>query len=547
MNQEPSAAPTPYWCFISYRHADNREQDRYWASWLHQEIERYAVPAELVGKTNPRGDVIPERIYPVFRDEESLPADADLANTIVNALNRSKFMAVLCSPKSVESTYVANEILHFKQQGREGKIIAAIIDGEPGTERECFPEPLRHPLSADGKLDYSVTSEPIAADFRLRNGDEGFTSAEGYRLSLQAIEQHTSRENDKLTEQYDQQLQLMKLKIIAGILGVPLEQLRNRDRAYQLQLAEKRTRTLRRWLTAVALLSLISVAGGIFAFIKQQEAVAAHQRTVSEMVDATWKAASLFTESGDVDHAQSSSYIEGTRAIYSRLRVIMDLDKLQSLSPVPIFLSGPHSVDTDGTANFDFNFQSYDFGRYNPDFVQWAYDNAIPGASNDTIRTLTQFFYDTFLKEMSRYYYIAYLDIQAELPWMEGEVIPQFLQELEVFRDVPFDSESMGTGPGHYLQYEIFGKYASQFSITHNTSIFDWSQGNLDYYFSNVAGAFWVRRMVDKTSEPISRLLLKLLRTYDSDWLQYAPEAQPTGTPGARRFPIRVEFQPGLK
>ena len=80
-----SAPEGEYWCFISYRHADNHEQDRNWASWLHQEIERFEVPADLVGTKNKRGDTIPERIYPVFRDEESLPADADLASSIETA------------------------------------------------------------------------------------------------------------------------------------------------------------------------------------------------------------------------------------------------------------------------------------------------------------------------------------------------------------------------------------------------------------------------------------------------------------------------------
>lgn len=30
-----------YAAFISYRHADNVEQGRQWASWLHQVIETY--------------------------------------------------------------------------------------------------------------------------------------------------------------------------------------------------------------------------------------------------------------------------------------------------------------------------------------------------------------------------------------------------------------------------------------------------------------------------------------------------------------------------
>ncbi len=39
-----------YHAFISYRHADNKEQGRQWATWLHQAIETYEVPKDLVGK-----------------------------------------------------------------------------------------------------------------------------------------------------------------------------------------------------------------------------------------------------------------------------------------------------------------------------------------------------------------------------------------------------------------------------------------------------------------------------------------------------------------
>ncbi|MEM1294542.1 MAG: toll/interleukin-1 receptor domain-containing protein, partial [Verrucomicrobiota bacterium] len=210
----PAEAPSPashYWCFISYRHADNKEQDRSWASWLHQEIERYEVPAELVGTKNKRGDVLPERIYPVFRDEDSLPADAYLANSIVNALDRSRFVVVLCSPKAVESQYVAEEIHHFKKSEHGDRIIAAIISGEPGDpERECFPEPLRHPVRPDGTLDQSLNEEPIAADFRLKDGSEGFTSAEAYRIHLDKNTKAKKKEIRKLSEAYEAQLQLMK-------------------------------------------------------------------------------------------------------------------------------------------------------------------------------------------------------------------------------------------------------------------------------------------------------------------------------------------------
>src|SRR5687768_11380658 len=79
---DAAATARTYWCFISYRHVDNRDRDRAWASWLHQEIERYDVPGDLVGTVMPSGENVPGRIYPLFRDEESLPADHNLGEHI---------------------------------------------------------------------------------------------------------------------------------------------------------------------------------------------------------------------------------------------------------------------------------------------------------------------------------------------------------------------------------------------------------------------------------------------------------------------------------
>jgi hypothetical protein len=145
-----------YLAFISYRHTDNRENDRKWASWLHTQLETYEVPADLIGTINSRGETIPERIYPIFRDELSLSADFSLNESISRSLNCSRFMIVLCSPGAVESRYVNEEIVRFKKIGRSDHIIAVIIDGEPNSSsdqtkidkgfKECFPEALRYEL-----------------------------------------------------------------------------------------------------------------------------------------------------------------------------------------------------------------------------------------------------------------------------------------------------------------------------------------------------------------------------------------------------------------
>ena len=72
----PKNGTRRYAVFLSYRHADNKEPGRQWATWLHQMLENYEIPSDLVGTTNSSGEVIPASLYPVFRDEEELPADA---------------------------------------------------------------------------------------------------------------------------------------------------------------------------------------------------------------------------------------------------------------------------------------------------------------------------------------------------------------------------------------------------------------------------------------------------------------------------------------
>ena len=286
----PSSAPDKrsYWCFISYRHADNKEPGRQWATWLHQAIETYEVPADLVGTVNDRGDTIPERIFPVFRDEEELPVDADLASPIYRALDASKFLLVICSPRSVASPYVGNEIRYFKQLGHGDRVLAVMIEGEPNAswdagkqalgfavEDECFPEALRHAVGPDGSL-LGDRTEPIAADFRIGSA-QGWTSPEAYRLALRSDGKLSAKALDARVEEYRKQCELMKLKIIAGILGIPLGTLTQRDKAYQLALAQKRAKTLRRWLVAVGVLALVAIAGGAVAIRQTQQAEAQRQ------------------------------------------------------------------------------------------------------------------------------------------------------------------------------------------------------------------------------------------------------------------------------
>ena len=190
------------------------------AKKLHRALETYSIPRDLRGRPG-RDGPIPAKIFPIFRDRDELPLASDLGSTITDALRASRYLIVLCSPNSANSRWVDEEVRTFKAMGREDRILALILDGEPnvsdvpGKEAlECFPPSLKVRIGPDGKSTGEPT-EPIGGD--LRKGGDGWTVA--------------------------------FLKAMAGITGLGYNAFARRE--------QKRKR-VRQALTAVALLALTS-------------------------------------------------------------------------------------------------------------------------------------------------------------------------------------------------------------------------------------------------------------------------------------------------
>jgi hypothetical protein len=165
------ASKQVYWAFISYSSIDADEARR-----LHRWLESYRIPRDLVGKPG-RDEPVPGRIFPIFRDRDELPVSADLGSSIEGALRASRYLIVLCSPDSAKSRWVNEEIRYFKSLGREDRVLAIILRGEPNASEvpgreseECFAPALRHRITADGRLTDERT-EPIAGDLR-KGGDD---------------------------------------------------------------------------------------------------------------------------------------------------------------------------------------------------------------------------------------------------------------------------------------------------------------------------------------------------------------------------------------
>ena len=58
------------------------KKDRHWAEWFHRALECYVIPTDLFGTPILRGELIRDSRSPIFRDEDELPANADLATGI---------------------------------------------------------------------------------------------------------------------------------------------------------------------------------------------------------------------------------------------------------------------------------------------------------------------------------------------------------------------------------------------------------------------------------------------------------------------------------
>ena len=125
-----------YFAFISYKREDEK-----WAKWLQKKLESYSLPTAL-RKQNP---TLPNKIRPVFRDQSEL-SGGNLKAEIEKGLKNSKFLIVICSPRSAKSPWVSKEVQFFIDNGRSEFIIPFIIGGTPNAtdpDDECFPEGLR--------------------------------------------------------------------------------------------------------------------------------------------------------------------------------------------------------------------------------------------------------------------------------------------------------------------------------------------------------------------------------------------------------------------
>jgi tetratricopeptide (TPR) repeat protein len=221
-------ADSGYRAFISYSHADRRVVE-----WLHGALEGYRIPSKLVGELTPLGPV-PARLGKFFRDRDELPAAGDLSAELKAALKKSMFLIVVCSPAAAQSKWVNEEVrqfklLHGKKRGDgTARVLALIADGDPGDAGggACFPPALKFHVLPDGSIS-DDPAEPIAADIR--------PGGDGKKLAL--------------------------LKLVAGLTGLPLDALVQREAARRQRRAALVSGASLVLVAVMAVLTVLAVQG----------------------------------------------------------------------------------------------------------------------------------------------------------------------------------------------------------------------------------------------------------------------------------------------
>lgn len=242
-----------YDIFISYssfRKAGGESQfDRKVAERLHKALETYRVPSSLV-KNNSNGRRLPPRLKKVFRDRDEVRAGASLNEALRDALEKSRFLVVICSPRARNSQWMNQEIALFRSLGRENRILPILIEGEPP---EVFPRELLKSKPKNGAAESTATvpegllAQPLAADIRAETESE----------SLYLLKQE-------------------KLRLIATVLDCDYDDLRRREHERFV----RRTTTI-----VVAMLALIVILTSLSVglFLTQQR----EKRNAQLALDAT--------------------------------------------------------------------------------------------------------------------------------------------------------------------------------------------------------------------------------------------------------------------
>ena len=165
-----------------------------------------------------------------------------------------------------------------------------------------------------------------------------------------------------------------------------------------------------------------------------------------------------------------------------RVLALVDLKSMEKMSGKRVFTSGPHTADA-------LKFSSKSFGHFNPKFVDWAVENAIPGARDKAFKAATQKIYEDYFQE----------NVEAFLSTIYGlESVQSLYNQMQ--KEYKADADAERT----IIPTLFFAKYEEKIPAK---------------AFRTERVAFWTRRGIDGSAANFKKGLEKLVKTYTPDRL----------------------------
>ncbi len=129
-SQPPAKVHAAAWAVLAFAPEDAR-----WADWLHRNLHGHPVPAAMVDSVTSQGFARQDclSVFPDRRDPQH-PA------LYPQALQKSGYLVVVCSPDSAHCPELDAKICAFKSAGGEGRIIALLVESEPESGLEMAPK-----------------------------------------------------------------------------------------------------------------------------------------------------------------------------------------------------------------------------------------------------------------------------------------------------------------------------------------------------------------------------------------------------------------------
>ena len=199
----------------------------------------------------------------------------------------------------------------------------------------------------------------------------------------------------------------------------------------------------------------------------------------------------------------------GVRGLACSADQVVRLGDAARRGPTPVWTSGPHRLGADGPS-LDLK-AARDFGHYDPAFVAWAVENAVP--RTEAAVRLAQPVYDRHVRRLARIYWLAYRDLAAG--GFPHALPPGGPSDYAAYLDggpLPEAARFEG-GASVFLLFGDRSEHVAARLVAPADNVWELR------YEANTAYGFWIRRRADGTEAAFRTGLEEVLRAFDADWV----------------------------